>query len=133
MAYIGNRHNQPIVTALFFGVNRIVEVTRGFAVYRYQRQVAQIDAVFDVLRPDMIGNVFCGLQTGFAENMRQLVFAYGDFDFHATVGIVAQHFNQFGNRRAVAVRVAFDFCYNYLAGFGFQLGQTFRLQHDALG
>ena len=50
--------------------------------------------------------------------MRQMVFAHGDFDFHAAVGIVAQYFSELGHTGAVGFGVAFDFGHNHLAGLG---------------
>jgi hypothetical protein len=50
MADISNRHQQTVslVTAQFdrFAIDSIVKVTCVFAVNRYQRNIAQINAVF---------------------------------------------------------------------------------------
>ena len=40
VAHIGNGHHQAEVAALFFGVNGVVKVARGFAVDGDQRQIA---------------------------------------------------------------------------------------------
>ena len=37
----------------------------------------------------MVGDFFRSFGTRFAELVRQMVFAHGDFDFHTAVGIIA--------------------------------------------
>ena len=64
--------------------------------------------------------------------MRQTVFAHGDFDFHAAVGIVAQHFQQFGHGGLVVVRIAFDAGGNDLPGLRLERGHGIGFQNDGL-
>lgn len=61
MADIGNRHDQTVIASDFLGKHGIVKIARRFAVYRYQRQVAQIDAAFQIAFAYMVGNFFAAL------------------------------------------------------------------------
>ena len=63
VADIGNRHHQAVIAANFFGIHRIVKVTRGFAVYGHQWQLTQIDTPFAFSRFDFVWNFACCFQT----------------------------------------------------------------------
>ena len=89
MADIGNCHDQTVIASDFLSKHGIVEIARRFAVNRYQRQIAQIDAAFQIAFTNMVGDFFRGFGTRFAELVWQMVFAHGDFDFHTAVGIIA--------------------------------------------
>ena len=80
----------------------------------------------------MIGNFLRGFDTCFAELMRQMVLAHGDFDFHTAVGIIAQHFNDFRYGRTVLLGVSLNFTDNDLTGLRFKVRYAFRFQNNAL-
>ena len=122
MAHIGNGHNQAEIAADFFGIHGIIEIAGGFAIDGHQGQIAQIHPAFNIIRAHFIGNFRRFLQAGFAEHMRQMMLAHGDFDFHAAVGIIAQHFDKLGYGRAVAVGIAVDFRHHHLPLLGLECG-----------
>ena len=132
MADIGNCHDQTVIASDFLGKHSIVEIARRFAVYRYQRQIAQIDAAFQIAFANMVGDFFRGFGTRLAELVRQMVFAHGDFDFHATVGIIAQYFNDFRHGWAVLLGISLDFADDDLTGFRLEMRDAVRFQDDAL-
>ena len=89
MANVGNRHHQPVISADFFGKHSIVKIARRFAIYRYQRQIAQVHPAFQIAFAHMIRDFFRGFPANIAKLVRQMMFADGDFDFHTAVGIIA--------------------------------------------
>ncbi|EKY03413.1 hypothetical protein HMPREF9120_02729 [Neisseria sp. oral taxon 020 str. F0370] len=108
VADVGDGDDQTVVAALFFGVNGVVEIAGGGTVDGDQRQFAQVFAAFALGGTHFVGDFGGGLGAGGGKFVRQTVFAYGDFDFHAAVGVVAQHFGEAGDGGLVVVRVAFD-------------------------
>ena len=132
MAHVCNRHHQTVVPPDFFRIHGIVEIARSFAVNGHQRQIAQIHAVFAVGRTDGIGNFCHRLQAACTKFIRQLVFAQGNFDFHAAVRIIAQNFRDFRHCRAVVFRITFNFCHHHLTGFRLKLRHAGRFQNHVL-
>ena len=121
MAHIGDGNDKPIIAPDFFGVNRIVKIARSFAVYGYQRQIAQINAVFAVARAHFGGDFGGGFQAACAKFVRQFVFAQCDFNFHAAVGIIAQHFGDAGNGGTMVFGISGDFGNDHLPFAGRKL------------
>ena len=80
----------------------------------------------------MVGDFFRSFGTRFAELVRQMVFAHGDFDFHTAVGIIAQYFDDFRHGRAVLLGISLDFADDDLTGFGFEMRDTVRFQDNTL-
>ena len=132
MADIGNRHDQTVIASDFFGKHGIVEIARRFAVYGDQRQIAQIDAAFQIAFTNMVGDFFRSFGTRLAELVRQMVFAHSNFDFHTAVGIIAQYFDDFRHSRAVLLGISLDFADDDLTGFGFEMCDAIRFQDDTL-
>ena len=116
----------------FFRIHGIIEIARSFAIDGYQRQVAQIHTVFAVGRTDGIGNFCRRLQAACTKFIRQLVFAQGNFDFHAAIGIITQNFCDFGHGRAVVFRITFNFRHYHLAGLWLELRHAGRFQNHVL-
>ena len=116
MADVGNRHHQTETLALRFAIHRVVKVARGFAVDGHQRQVAQVAAVGgEVFFADFLRGVAGLFQRAFREFMRQVVLAQGDFDFHAGVGVIAQHLNHSTHRLLVAAGLFHQLDHHHLA------------------
>ena len=63
--------------------------------------------------------------------MWQVMLAHSNFDFHAAVGIVAQHFHHAGHGGAVRVGVGIDLSQHHLAGLG--LAHRIGFEQDAVG
>ena len=124
MAHIGDGNDKAIVASDFFGENCVVKIARGFAVYGYQRQIAQIHAVFAVAGAHFFGDFGGGFQAACAKFVRQFVFAQRDFNFHAAIGVIAQHFSDAGNGRAVVFGIGGDFGNDHLPYFGRKLGNA---------
>ncbi len=118
VAHVGNRHHQAEARSDRFAIHRVVKVARGFAVNCHQRQMA------DVLAPGPIGfghGGGIGLRLLFRrvrKFMRQIVLAQGNFDFHAGVGVVAQHLHDVTNRLGMLVGLLQDFQNHHLPGLG---------------
>ena len=118
MADVGNGHDQAEAFAALFGVHGVVEVAGGFAVDGHQRQVAQVNAALDVFLAHLLRGGH-GLGHGFfAEHVRQVVLAQRDFDFHARVGVVTQHFADLHDGLTVRVGVIDDIHHHHLAVLG---------------
>jgi len=108
MRHVGDRDDQAeAVAAPHFhrlAVDSIVEVARIFAVDRNQRHIAQIDAMLHVDGTHFVGQFRGGVEGSLAELVRHAVFAHGDFDFHAGVVDVAEHFDDAPQRLRMAAR-----------------------------
>ena len=94
---------KSLPTAL--AVHGVVEVLRGLAVDRYQRQIGQVGAVpaigvCTVVRQARRLALGCG-----RELVRQIVLAQRDLDFHARIGVVAEHLHDLRQRFAVHRRL----------------------------
>ena len=96
VAHIGNGHQQtPALAApnaCRFAINRIVKVAGVFAVDGHQGHIGEVNAVSFVLRPHFVRQTARQSQARLRKLMRHAVFAHGDFDFHAGVVHLAQHF-----------------------------------------
>ncbi len=102
VAHIGNRYQQPPAlaapNACGLAIHRVVEVARVLAVYRYQRDVGEVDAAFVVGGTHLLGQAARLCQRGLAELVRHRVLAHRDLDFHAGVVDFAQHLFDAPNR-----------------------------------
>ncbi len=95
---VGDGHDQaPGVRGLAttdhgrLAIDRVIEVTRVFAVNGHQGHVGQVDAPFLVGRPHLLGQLGSLSQHVIAEAVRHLVFPHRDLDLHARVIDAAQH------------------------------------------
>ena len=132
MAHIGDGNDKAIVASDFFGENCVVKIARSFAVYGYQRQIAQIHAVFAIAGAHFFGDFCGGFQAACAEFVRQFVFAQRDFNFHAAVGVIAQHFGDAGNGGAVVFGIGGDFSHHHLPFAGGKLRHAVGFQNHVL-
>jgi SAM-dependent methyltransferase len=98
-----------------FAVHRIVEVAGVFAVDRDERHIAQVDAMADVCGTHFVRQPRGVVQRGLAELVRHAVLAHGDFDFHARVVDIAQHFHDAAERLRMAAREIRQFDHHHLA------------------
>ena len=122
MADVGDRDQQAeaVLAADLdrLAIHRIVEVARVFAVDGYQRYVAQVDPVFEVGVAHFGRQPGGRLQRGVGEDVRHAELAHGDFDFHAGIVKVAQHFDHAAGRLLEARRLLEQFDADDLAGLG---------------
>ena len=132
MADIGNRHHKAVIAADFFGKYGIVKIACRFAVYRQQRQIAQILPALRVRRAHFFRNLGGSAKAAVGKLVRQPVFADGDFDFHPAVGIIAQNLRQSGHGRLMIVRITFNLRRHHLAGLRLQFGNRIRFQQNRL-
>ena len=124
MAHIGNRHQQtPRLSCIFaapqrgrFAIHRVVKITRVFAVNRHQGHVAQVYASGQILRAHGIGQGFGLRKTSGRKLMRHAVFAHRDFDLHARIVYLAQHFADAPYRLPVKSRRLDQLDHHHLAG-----------------
>ena len=121
-ADVGNRHDQTEALALLLRIHGIIEVARGFTVYRHQGQITQVDSI---LGPIFLTHLFrcrlCLRQRCLRELMRQIVLTQRDLDFHSGIGVITQHFHYLANRLTVGIRILKDFHHDYLAVLGTRL------------
>ncbi len=123
MTDVGNRHNQPITVGAAdldrLAIDGIVEIAGVFAVDRYHRHVAQIDAI------GQIGGTYFARQLGsqflgsFGEFMRHAVFAHRNFDFHARIVDITQDFDNLADRLGKTRWLLGQLDADYLPGLGF--------------
>ncbi|MCY1168049.1 hypothetical protein D9M73_80320 [compost metagenome] len=96
MAHVGNRNQQaPALAAAHLGglaIHGIVEIAGVFAVYGDQGNIGQVDPAFFVRRTHHVRQGTGLGHGGITEFMRHAVFAHGDFNFHAGVVDLTQHF-----------------------------------------
>ena len=118
MRDIGDRDQQAKTLALAFAIHRVVEVARGFAVDGDKRQVAQIGAAFDVGGGDFFWHLFFQRLNIIGPDVGQIVLAQRDLDFHAGIGVIAQHFGHARDRFGILCRLRDQLDHHYLAGFG---------------
>ena len=116
VAHIGDRHPQAEILALAFAVHGIVEIPRRLAVDGHQRQRAQVLPPLDVVRTHSVGQLFREARHRAREFIRQLVLAQRNLNFHAGVGVVAEHFDDAPCGLRVLVRLGHDFHRHHLAG-----------------
>ncbi|CAG8871589.1 hypothetical protein PS627_04573 [Pseudomonas fluorescens] len=96
---IGNRHVQAPAArehaqlAERFAVDRVIEVTSVFTIDGDEWQVAQVDALFLVLVFDFGAELASFLDHGLGPDMRYIVAAQRNVDFHARRHVVADHFD----------------------------------------
>ena len=96
VTHIGNRHQQtPALAATDLGrlaVHSIVKVARIFAINGAQRHIAQINATLAILGHHLFRQGLGCRQTGFREHMGHAILAHRNFNFHAGVIHLPQHF-----------------------------------------
>ena len=96
MPDIGDGHQQAPAGLRFvsqrFAIHRVVKITRVFAVYGDKGHIGQIHSVLRVLGSDLVRQAFSLFQTGLGKPMRHAVFAHRNFNLHAGVVHLAQHF-----------------------------------------
>ena len=100
VADVGDCHQQPpavkrrlaAATLKRLAVDRVVKVARVFAVDGDQRDIAQVDAMFAVDRPQLVGQRRSLGQRLGRKAMRHFVLAHRDLDLHAGVVDLTQHF-----------------------------------------
>ena len=122
MADVGDRDEQAeavfVADSDRLAVHRIVEVARVFAVDGDQRHVAQVDPFFEVGVAHFSGQLGGRFERRRREDVRHAELAHGDFDFHARVVEVAQHFDDAPGRLLEARRLVDQFDADDLAGLG---------------
>jgi hypothetical protein len=113
---IGDRHDQAETLALALAIHGIVEVPRRLAVDGHQRQAGHVLAALPVRFAHGIGQLLRFGQSGRGKLVRQFMLAQRDLDFHAGIGIVAEHLDQAPDRLAVLARLLDQFDHHHLAG-----------------
>ena len=103
MADIGNGHQKPPALAgNGLGIDRIVKVAGIFAVNRDKRNIAQVNAAFEILRAHLVGQFLGKFERFFRKFMWHIELAHCDFHFHARVIDPTQHFHHSAHGRRVA-------------------------------
>ena len=121
MAHVGNRHQQTIGRGFApafdrLAIDRIVKIARVFTVNRDQWHVAQINAMGQITRNHGIGQLR-GLTLGcLGKYMRDTEFSYRNFNFHARIIGIAQHFHHATGRHGIAVAIGFQRHHDHLIG-----------------
>ena len=118
MRYIGDRHQQSKAFSLAFAIHRIVKVAGSFAVNRDKRQIAQICTAFHIGGGNFFRNFLFQRQHIIWPDVRKIVLAQRNFDFHSRVSIVAKHFGHTGDRFGILSRLRNQVDHHHLAGFG---------------
>ncbi|VVD93871.1 hypothetical protein PTE30175_01695 [Pandoraea terrae] len=131
VGHVRDGHDQAIAVGAAdlarFAIHRIIEVARVLAVDGDERHVAQIDAVLEIGRADLVRQSAGSGQRFGRELVRHAVFAHGDLDFHAGVVDIAEHLGHAPNRLTVAARVIGQLHAHDLADLGLAL-RTWRNQ-----
>ena len=128
--HVGDRHQQAKALALFFAEHRIVEIPRGLAIYRDEGVITQILASLDVGRRDFFRYLlFQRLNLSWPE-VRQIVFAKRNLDFHSRIGVVAQHFDHARHRLRIPGGLGNQFHHDHLPRLGTAIES--RLDQDVL-
>ena len=120
MADVGDCHQQAKSFPARLAVDGIVEVTGGFTIDRYQRELTHVLAASDVFRGHLRAECSRGLLHAGRKFVRQIVLAQRDFYFHARVCVVAENFDHTRNRLGVSRRLRDDFRDDDLARLGIQ-------------
>ena len=96
MAHVGNRDQQTpaLATAHLgrFAIHRIVKVASVFAIDRDQRHIAQIHPILAIFGQDFVGQTLGLVDACRRKLVRHAVLAHRDFNLHAWVVDLAQHF-----------------------------------------
>ena len=144
MRHIGDCYHQAEAFALRLAIDGVVEIARGFAVDSDQRQVTNVFASGMVLFEHFLGQFFGDFFHRLGKDIGQRMLAQRDFDFHAGVGVTAQHFHHASHRLGVFGGLLDDLDRDYLTGLSAAfiaggdenvLGDTLvfrRHQHDAV-
>ena len=132
MTYVGNGDQQPPALAASdlggLAVHGVVKIARIFTINRDQGDIGQVDAVLLVGRPNGIWQGARQRHRLVAEFMRHAIFAHRNFNFHARVVNLAQHFPDPPDRLAEQRRRLGELHHHHLPGFG-GAGGAFRNQH----
>ena len=141
MADVGDRHHQAVTAFFRRAIHRVVEIARGLAVYRDQRQAADVLASLPVVRGNHRGDRL-GLALGILGKLiGQVMLAQCDLDLHARIGIIAQYLDDAADRLRVLVGVLHDLQHHHLPYLGCTglagsdqdvLGDAAVLGHDEL-
>ena len=108
MRDVRDRDQQPETRAASdvhrLAVDGVVEVAGVLAVDRDERHVAQVHPMTDVRGPHFVRQLRCGGERRVAELVRHAVLAHRDFDFHARVVDIADHFDHAAERLRMTAR-----------------------------
>ena len=91
VADVGDRHPQAEALAFAHGMDGVVEILGGFAVDGDEGQVPQVFPTFGVFCPHFIRHRLRQRHRLLREFVRQVELAQRDLDFHAGIGVAAQH------------------------------------------
>ena len=91
MRNIGDRHDESEAATFAFAIHGVVEILRGFAVDRHERQRHQVGATLAISRPHFGGQTF-RLPTGRCVEFKgQIMLAKRNLNFNSRIGRASQH------------------------------------------
>ena len=122
MTDVSNRDDQPVTfqTADFdrLAIDGIIKVTRIFTINRHQWHIAQINTLFQIGHHHFGRQFRCHLLSSIGKDMRHAVFTHSDFDFHAGIIDITQHFSDSAHRLGIARWLLSQFNTDHLTGLG---------------
>ncbi len=98
-----------------FAVHGVVEIARRLAVDGDQRQMPDILASGEILLQHLGREFFRLIRDFRRERVRQVMLAQRDLDFHAGIGVAAQHLGHLPDGLVVRTRLGEDFHHHHLA------------------
>ena len=124
VAHIGNRNQQtPSLGGVFaapqwgrFAIHRVVKIAGVLTINRDQRYITQVHTPGQILRTHSVWQGFGLGQAGRGEFMWDAVFAHRDFDLHARIVHLAQHFADTSHWLSVQSRRLHQLHYHHLPG-----------------
>ena len=121
--HIGNGHPQTEAASLGLAIHRIVKVACVFAIDGDEGQFTHVFAVTaQIFFQHGFRQFFRLCLDVIRENMRQTVFAQGNFNFHTGVGVAPQNLRNLAHRRRVLRRLLNQFHHHDLIGTGPHIG-----------
>ncbi len=132
MRHVGDRHHQSPAAPLLFAIHRIIEVTRRLTVDGDQGQFAQIFAPPQLGLAHLVRHLPVFVERRPWEFEGQIVLAQRNFDLHAGVGVIAEHFDDTADWLGKLGRLLDDLDHHHLAGLRLELGLFLGRHQDIL-
>ena len=133
MRHVGNRHHQPPAAPLLLAEHRVVEVARRLAVDGDQGQFAQVFAPLEVGLAHLVRHFLVFIERCPGKLEGQIMLAQRDLDFHAWIGIVAEHLDDLADRLRKLARLLDDLDHHHLPGLRLVLGLLLGRHQNILG
>ncbi|KCB33243.1 hypothetical protein L543_1089 [Bordetella hinzii L60] len=123
---VGDGHQQPPAGTLALAraqvhrlaIDSVVKIARVFAVDGDQRHIAQIHALLEIAFAHAVGQARGLLARGLGELDGHIELAHRDFDFHAGIVDLAQHFEHLAQRLGMTGRLLDDLDRHHLPMLG---------------